>query len=219
MEFFAGYGFNKSHSTTYAWVAYQTALPQGELPVALHGGAADDRSRQHRQAGDVPRGMPGPRHSDPAARHQHQRAPVHGGEERRALRAVRGQERGRRGDPLDARRAPGARPDRLALQPVRARRSAAGEQAAAREPRQGRRLRFAGRRRRAGAPRAASSPRSTAPSSTAAGTSATRRRGRTSSSAAAETAATKRPRFRCPRRRPGPRRSSSPSRRRPSAST
>src|SRR6188472_118386 len=24
MEFFAGYGFNKSHSTTYAWVAYQT---------------------------------------------------------------------------------------------------------------------------------------------------------------------------------------------------
>ena len=31
MEFFAGYGFNKSHSTTYAWVAYQTALPEGEL--------------------------------------------------------------------------------------------------------------------------------------------------------------------------------------------
>ena len=25
MEFFAGYGFNKSHSTTYAWIAYQTA--------------------------------------------------------------------------------------------------------------------------------------------------------------------------------------------------
>jgi DNA polymerase-3 subunit alpha len=25
MEYFAGYGFNKSHSTTYAWVAYQTA--------------------------------------------------------------------------------------------------------------------------------------------------------------------------------------------------
>ncbi|CAN5716949.1 DNA polymerase III subunit alpha [soil metagenome] len=24
MEYFAGYGFNKSHSTTYAWVAYQT---------------------------------------------------------------------------------------------------------------------------------------------------------------------------------------------------
>ncbi|HEX2458185.1 MAG TPA: DNA polymerase III subunit alpha [Vicinamibacterales bacterium] len=26
MEYFAGYGFNKSHSTTYAWVAYQTAF-------------------------------------------------------------------------------------------------------------------------------------------------------------------------------------------------
>ena len=25
MEFFAGYGFNKSHSTTYALLAYQTA--------------------------------------------------------------------------------------------------------------------------------------------------------------------------------------------------
>ena len=31
MEFFAGYGFNKSHSTTYAWVAYQTGVPEGEL--------------------------------------------------------------------------------------------------------------------------------------------------------------------------------------------
>ena len=26
MEFFAGYGFNKSHSTTYALLAYQTAI-------------------------------------------------------------------------------------------------------------------------------------------------------------------------------------------------
>jgi DNA polymerase III subunit alpha len=26
MEYFAGYGFNKSHSTTYAWVAYQTGF-------------------------------------------------------------------------------------------------------------------------------------------------------------------------------------------------
>ena len=66
MEFFAGYGFNKSHSTTYAWVAYQTAYPEGELPVALHGGAADDRSGQHRQAGDVSRRVPRPRHPDPA---------------------------------------------------------------------------------------------------------------------------------------------------------
>ena len=43
MEYFAGYGFNKSHSTAYAFLAYQTALPQGELPVALRRGAADHR--------------------------------------------------------------------------------------------------------------------------------------------------------------------------------
>ena len=33
MEQFAGYGFNKSHSAAYAWLAYQTALPEGELPA------------------------------------------------------------------------------------------------------------------------------------------------------------------------------------------
>jgi DNA polymerase-3 subunit alpha len=32
MEFFAGYGFNKSHSTTYAWVAYQTAYLKANFP-------------------------------------------------------------------------------------------------------------------------------------------------------------------------------------------
>ena len=32
MEFFAGYGFNKSHSTTYASVAYQTAYLKANFP-------------------------------------------------------------------------------------------------------------------------------------------------------------------------------------------
>src|SRR5215217_1935293 len=32
MEFLAGYGFNKSHSTTYAWVAYQTAYLKANYP-------------------------------------------------------------------------------------------------------------------------------------------------------------------------------------------
>jgi DNA polymerase-3 subunit alpha len=32
MEFFAGYGFNKSHSTTYAWVAYQTGYLKANYP-------------------------------------------------------------------------------------------------------------------------------------------------------------------------------------------
>src|SRR6187397_2977344 len=32
IEFFAGYGFNKSHSTTYAWIAYQTAFLKANYP-------------------------------------------------------------------------------------------------------------------------------------------------------------------------------------------
>ena len=32
IEFFAGYGFNKSHSTTYAWVAYQTGYLKANYP-------------------------------------------------------------------------------------------------------------------------------------------------------------------------------------------
>jgi DNA polymerase-3 subunit alpha len=32
MEYFAGYGFNKSHSTAYAWVAYQTAYLKANYP-------------------------------------------------------------------------------------------------------------------------------------------------------------------------------------------
>jgi DNA polymerase-3 subunit alpha len=32
MEYFAGYGFNKSHSTTYAWVAYQTGFLKANYP-------------------------------------------------------------------------------------------------------------------------------------------------------------------------------------------
>src|SRR5256885_17099520 len=32
MEHFAGYGFNKSHSTTYAVLAYQTAYLQANYP-------------------------------------------------------------------------------------------------------------------------------------------------------------------------------------------
>ena len=70
MEHFAGYGFNKSHSTTYAYLAYQTALPEGQLSVALRLGAADHRSAEHRQARAVPRRVQGPRHPDPAARYQ-----------------------------------------------------------------------------------------------------------------------------------------------------
>jgi DNA polymerase III subunit alpha len=33
MEYFAGYGFNKSHSTTYAWIAYQTGYLKANYPA------------------------------------------------------------------------------------------------------------------------------------------------------------------------------------------
>lgn len=35
MEYFAGYGFNKSHSTAYALVSYQTAYLKANYPVAF----------------------------------------------------------------------------------------------------------------------------------------------------------------------------------------
>jgi DNA polymerase III subunit alpha len=37
MEAFAGYGFNKSHSTTYAWVAYQTGYLKANYPAHFMG--------------------------------------------------------------------------------------------------------------------------------------------------------------------------------------
>src|SRR4029079_3740158 len=38
MDFFAGYGFNKSHCTTYAWVAYQTAFLKANYPAHFMAG-------------------------------------------------------------------------------------------------------------------------------------------------------------------------------------
>ena len=80
-------------------------VPQGELPVALHGGAADHRGAEHRQARAVPRRVPRPRHPGAAARHQREPAGVHGDAGGRALRPDRGQERRRRGHRVDPRRA------------------------------------------------------------------------------------------------------------------
>ena len=118
-------------------------LPQGELSAALHGGAADDRSGQHRQARDVPRRMPRAGRADPAAGCEPQRAGLHGRARGRAVRPVRRQERRRGGGPVDPGGAQGARQTRLALHAVRARGSAARQQARPREPDQGRRARLA----------------------------------------------------------------------------
>ena len=45
-------------------------VPEGELPVALHGGAADDRVAEHRQAGVLSGRVPRPRRAGAAARRQ-----------------------------------------------------------------------------------------------------------------------------------------------------
>ena len=44
---FASYAFNKSHATCYSWVAYQTRLPQSQLPGAIHGGGDESLDGQH----------------------------------------------------------------------------------------------------------------------------------------------------------------------------
>ena len=100
MEYFAGYGFNKSHSTAYALPRVSDGVSQGELPAALRGGAADDRGRQHRQARALHRRVPRSRHRRAAARHQREPAALHGRARRRALRPDRHQGARRRRHPL-----------------------------------------------------------------------------------------------------------------------
>ena len=77
-------------------------LPEGKLPVALRGRAADDRGAEHRQAGAVPGRVPRSRHPRAAAGHQRERAPVHRDASGRALRPHGGEERRRRRNPRRA---------------------------------------------------------------------------------------------------------------------
>ena len=53
MEKFAGYGFNKSHSAAYAYLAYVTGVSQSALPHRVHVGPADVGNRQHGEGGQV----------------------------------------------------------------------------------------------------------------------------------------------------------------------
>ena len=73
-------------------------VSQGELPVALRGGAADDRGAEHRQARAVSRRVPRARHSGAAARHQREPARLHRDAGGRPLRPDGDQERRRRRD-------------------------------------------------------------------------------------------------------------------------
>ena len=47
MEKFAGYGFNKSHSAAYAYLAYRHRVSESALPAGVHVRAADFGNRQH----------------------------------------------------------------------------------------------------------------------------------------------------------------------------
>ena len=97
-------------------------VPQGELPVALCGGAADDRSAEHRQARDVPGREPRSRHPGAAARHQREPAALLGGARgtgvRFGLTAIKGLGEGAINAILEARTRTGW-PDSVAARAVR----------------------------------------------------------------------------------------------------
>ena len=61
IEHFAGYGFNKSHATAYALLAYQTAYLKANYPRHFMASLLTIEIAEHRQAGDVPRRVPGTR--------------------------------------------------------------------------------------------------------------------------------------------------------------
>ena len=74
MEYFAGYGFNKSHSTTYALLAYQTAYLKANYPrhfmaalLTIESQNSDKVALYLAECREL--GVP-----DAAARHQHERA-------------------------------------------------------------------------------------------------------------------------------------------------
>ena len=78
MEQFAGYGFNKSHSAAYAWLAYQTAYLKANHPGVLHGRAPDLGAREHRPHGELHRRVPGHGDRGAAAGRQRVRHLLHG---------------------------------------------------------------------------------------------------------------------------------------------
>ena len=67
MEHFAGYGFNKSHSTTYAYLAYQTAYLKANYPWHFAAALLTIESQNTDKLAHVPGRVPRPRHSAAAA--------------------------------------------------------------------------------------------------------------------------------------------------------
>ena len=77
MAEFAGYGFNKSHSAAYGYLAYLTGYLKAHYAGRVHGGAADLGNRQHRQGGEVHQRVPRAGHRDSAARREPSRLEFH----------------------------------------------------------------------------------------------------------------------------------------------
>ena len=68
MEHFAGYGFNKSHSTTYAYLAYQTAYLKAHYPWHFAAALLTIESQNTDKLRHMPLGrVPRPRHPAAAA--------------------------------------------------------------------------------------------------------------------------------------------------------
>ncbi len=144
MEFFAGYGFNKSHSTTYALLAYQTAYLKANYPwhfmAALLTIEAQNTDKLAMYLGECrERGVPVlPPDINAQRAGVHGRAPTACGS---ASAPSRTSARARSLSMLAVAQA--ARPHRLALRALRGPRPAPRQQARAREPGQGRRARRA----------------------------------------------------------------------------
>jgi DNA polymerase-3 subunit alpha len=100
MAEFAGYGFAKSHSTAYSLITYQTAYLKASLRV--HGGAADHRVGQSRQALALHRALRVAGHRHSAAVDQRERPRLHRRARGHPLRTRGREERGRGRDRVGA---------------------------------------------------------------------------------------------------------------------
>ena len=206
IEKFGGYGFNKSHSTAYALIAYQTAYLKAHYPAEFMAAAAlvrDGRRRARQGLRRAHRRLPADGDRGPAARRQ-----------RRATSTSRSPPRARSTSAWPRSRGSGARRSRRSSRPaseggpftqplrlLRARPAGDGQPGVRRDADQGRRV------RRASGPGGASCwPSCPAPSRPGQAKQDDRKRGQRASS----TPSSRRQRLRRQRPRQRPRRQSLP---------
>ena len=96
MAYFAGYGFNKSHSASYAVLSAPDRLVEGASSGRVSRGHAHQRNDEHRSGRHVGRRSPGSRDRSPRSRreHLHRRLPRGGRQD--PFRSGGHQERGSR---------------------------------------------------------------------------------------------------------------------------